>query len=396
MDPSVIVDGVVVFLLLFALIDGWRHGMVGSVFSFIGIAAGLVIGFALAPLAMQQTESNQLRIVIAVTVLVMASCIGYFIGGTAGASLREKVTQPQLRRVDSLAGAFFQVMVVLIVAWLLATPLAEGNSRLAKGVRNSTVLQQVDTHSPRALAALTDKLRVLLNDSGMPMITSPFQNPKPEQVQAPRIEVSDVAMVERVRPSVVHIIGEAPQCQRRLMGSGFVVAPDRIMTNAHVVAGTNEVDLDTVLGFHTARVVYYNPVIDIAILATDGLGIDPLPWAEGPAESGADAVVMGFPESGPFEAAPARIIDSLLINSPTIYADQRIDREVYTVRGSIREGNSGGPLLSEDGHVLGMVFGAAADDTDTGYALTRAEVEKHVAEATSLDAPVNTGACVVG
>ena len=181
----------------------------------------------------------------------------------------------------------------------------------------------------------------------------------------------------------------------RMLTSAVVVSgPDEVTTNAHVVAGSAAVRLDTVLGMKDAEVVYYNPQEDIAVLRSPGLGLPPLEWAAQPATTGEDAIVMGFPESGPFEAAPARIRDRITVNGPDIYASTRVDREAYTVRGTIRQGNSGGPMVDLEGHVLGVVFGAATDATDTGYVLTAADVRAAVGDVSAASSPVDTGACV--
>ena len=198
-----------------------------------------------------------------------------------------------------------------------------------------------------------------------------------------------------MRPSVIHVLGDATSCQRRLLGSGFVVAPDYVLTNAHVVAGTDTVRLDTMVGLRDADVVYYDPEVDLAVLHVPDLGLEPLEWASEPAVSGQDTIVMGFPASGPFEAAPARVRSKLTIAGPNIYASGRVEREAYTVRGSIREGNSGGPMTGLDGRVLGVVFGASLDESDTGYVLTAAEVNERVGDVTAYTEPVGTGECVL-
>lgn len=204
----------------------------------------------------------------------------------------------------------------------------------------------------------------------------------------------DADVVAHVRPAVVQVVGDASACQRRLSGTGFVIEDDYVLTNAHVVAGTNTVVLDTVVGVKPADVVLYDPENDIAVLHADRLGIAPLRWASKPLETGDDAVVMGFPLSGPFEAEPARVRGRLRISGPDIYAHGRVEREAYTVRGDIRQGNSGGPLLTTNGEVAGMIFGAAMDASDTGYALTANQIISRVGEVRSLDASVATQSCV--
>ena len=214
------------------------------------------------------------------------------------------------------------------------------------------------------------------------------------EVDAPAVHIGDPELAERVRPSVIHVLGDAEACSRRLMGSGFVTEPDYVITNAHVVAGTDKVRLDTVLGLKEADVVYYNSDVDIAVLHSPGLDLEPLPWAEHAAVTGDDAIVLGFPQSGPFTAEPARVRDRLTIAGPDIYSTGRVERDAYTVRGSIRQGNSGGPMINPEGQVLGVVFGASVEDSDTGYALTADEVRGHVGDVTQLVDAIPTGSCV--
>ena len=130
--------------------------------------------------------------------------------------------------------------------------------------------------------------------------------------------MQDPELVRSIRPSIIHVLGDAEECSRRLLGSGFVVADDYVVTNAHVVAGTQTVRLDTKLGLKDATVVYYNPEVDIAVLRAPDLGIQPLPWAQQPAQTGDDAMVMGFPHSGPFNAEMARVRDRITIAGPDI------------------------------------------------------------------------------
>ena len=130
------------------------------------------------------------------------------------------------------------------------------------------------------------------------------------------------------------------------------------------------------------------------MLHSQDLGLEPLQWADGPAVTGQDSIVMGFPESGPFEAAPARVREEITVNGPNIYASGMTQRQAYTVRGSIRQGNSGGPMVDLNGNVLGVVFGAAIDDTDTGYVLTSAEVRNKIGPIQQLTSQVDTQGCV--
>jgi S1-C subfamily serine protease len=196
-----------------------------------------------------------------------------------------------------------------------------------------------------------------------------------------------------VQPSVVKIRGVAPGCQKVLEGTGFVVAANRVMSNAHVVAGSDTVTVESAGQSYDATVVSYDPNEDISILDVPNLPATPLPFADKPAATGTDALVLGYPGGGDFAATPARIRETIELNGPDIYRTTTVNREVYTIRGTVRQGNSGGPLINRAGQVLGVVFGAAVDDADTGFVLTAKEVSRQLANINnSQRAP--TGSCV--
>lgn len=396
MTASLIVDGILVLAVILALFSGWRAGAFSSVLSTVGVIAGLICGAALAPVVMQLAESTALRVLLALGTIILVVGIGNLVGGMIGAALRDRMRFRASMKVDSGIGAAFQGTVTLLVAWLVALPLAAGlGGAIGDGIRGSTILSFVDRMTPSQLNQVPTQISALLNDTGIPLIGSPFQQSTAPEVEAPRIDVANQELVEQMRPSVVHVLGDAQVCSRRLMGTGFVTDDDYVLTNAHVVAGTDSVRLDTVLGLKEAEVVYYNPEVDIAVLHSPELDLPDLDWSEQPADTGDDAIVMGFPESSPFEASPARIRDQITIAGPDIYANGRVERDAYTIRGAIRQGNSGGPMTDEDGDVLGMIFGASVDSSDTGYALTASEVLEQVGDITTLTEPVDTQSCVL-
>ncbi|GAA1472903.1 MarP family serine protease [Corynebacterium felinum] len=395
-SPGLWVDIIVALGLIVAIYTGWRQGAFASVLSTIGVIAGLICGAALAPALMSFTDQVALRFLLALGVMVLLVGLGNLIGGMLGSALRDRMRWRSSLLLDSVVGCVFQSFATLVVMWLVAIPLVAGlPGPVANTIRNSHILGYVDSVAPPTLSTLPTKISAMLSETGLPPLISPFSGRESVAVAAPAIEVEDVALVERLRPSVIHVLGESQACARRLMGSGFVVDNRHVITNAHVVAGTETVQLDTVLGTFSASVVFYDPQLDIAVLRSDELNIPPLRWAQRMATSGEDAIVMGFPESGPFEASPARVSDQLTIAGPDIYAHGRVEREAYTARGSIRQGNSGGPMLNLDGEVIGVVFGASADESDIGYALTAQEVQRKVGDLNALNTPVDTQECVI-
>jgi S1-C subfamily serine protease len=172
------------------------------------------------------------------------------------------------------------------------------------------------------------------------------------------------------------------------------VAPNRVMTNAHVVAGSNSVQVYASGNPLDATVVSYDPAVDIAVLAVPNLPPRPLTFVQAEAKTGANVVVLGYPGGGNFTATPARIREAIKLSGPDIYRDPApVTRDVYTIRANVEQGNSGGPLIDLNGNVLGVVFGAAVDDPDTGFVLTAEEVAGQL-DRLGATAQVSTGACV--
>ena len=395
MDPAWIVDGFIVVAVLAAMTSGWRQGGLASLLSAVGILAGLIIGLGVAPMVLQITDQVGIRFLLALGMLILLIGLGQLLGSALGHAIRDRMKTKSGQRVDSSFGAILMSVFSLVLIWLIATPMATGLSNsVGKGVRESAILREVNRVMPDELTQLPRSISGMLNDSGLPPVMMPWEDGSSVDVEAPNIEVADQAMVQDVRPSVVHVIADADGCRRRMMGSGFVTADNYVVTNAHVVAGTQTAYVDTVLGIKEARVVYYNPEVDIAVLRAENLGLEPLAWADGPAYTGDDAVVMGFPHSGPFTANAARIRERVNIAGPDIYSNSRVERESYILRGTVVQGNSGGPLISPDGTVLGLIFGASVDDTDTGYAITAEEVRSHIGDVTRFENSVDTQECV--
>lgn len=395
MDPAWIVDGFIVVAVLAAMTSGWRQGGLASLLSAVGILAGFIIGLGVAPLVLQITDQVGIRFLLALGMLILLIGLGQLLGSALGHAIRDRMKTKSGQRVDSSFGAILMSVFSLVLIWLIATPMATGLSNsVGKGVRESAILREVNKVMPDALTQLPRSISGMLNDSGLPPVMMPWEDGSSVDVEAPNIEVADQAMVQDIRPSVVHVIADADGCRRRMMGSGFVTADNYVVTNAHVVAGTQTAYVDTVVGIKEARVVYYNPEVDIAVLRAENLGLEPLAWADGPAYTGDDAVVMGFPHSGPFTANAARIRERVNIAGPDIYSNSRVERESYILRGTVVQGNSGGPLISPNGTVLGLIFGASVDDTDTGYAITAEEVRAHIGDVTRFENSVDTQECV--
>jgi S1-C subfamily serine protease len=392
------VDVVVVVLALVAAVSGWRHGLAVALLSFVGVVGGAILGVRLAPLLVDGIEAPTSRIIVSIVVVVLLVALGETIGVFFGRKIRDRIRGESVLTIDSTLGAIVQAITVVVAAWLVALPLASASfPGLAASVRGSAVLKGVDSVMPAQVRSLPAELRTLLDRSGFPDVLSPFQNTPIQQVGPPDPALLNLPVVSEVRGSVLKVHGRAPSCQRQLEGTGFVVAPQRVMTNAHVVAGTNEtsVEIQTSRGTREldAKVVSYDPEVDVAVLAVPNLDADPLSFARAPAKAGDDAIILGYPLDGPYTISAGKVRDRIQLRGPDIYDAQTVTRDVYTVRAKVQSGNSGGPMISPDGHVLGVVFGAALDDSETGFVLTAPQVAAALAAAPANTRSVQTGTC---
>jgi S1-C subfamily serine protease len=395
MSSSQWLDIAVLSVAFIAAVSGWRSGALGSLLSFVGVILGAIAGVLLAPHLVAHISAPRAKLFAALFLILGLVVVGEVAGVVLGRAVRGAIHSNSVRFFDSLVGVAVQLVVVLVAAWLLATPLTSsaGQPNLAAAVRGSRVLAQVNDYAPEWLKTVPKRLSALLDTSGLPQVLEPFSRTPVVAVAAPDAALANSQVVRNTEPSVVKIRAIAPSCQKVLEGSGFVLSPDRVMTNAHVVAGANSVTVEASGNPYDATVVSYDPTVDIAILSVPNLPAGPLAFTNSPVTSGTEAIVMGYPGGGGFVATPARIRELIELSGPDIYRSATINREVYTVRAGVEQGNSGGPLIDLNGQVLGVVFGAAVDDNDTGFVLTAKEVSDQLAHIGDT-APVPTGACV--
>jgi S1-C subfamily serine protease len=394
MTPSQWLDIGLVAIAFVAAISGWRSGALGSLMSFVGVVLGAVAGVLLAPHIVDRIDGPRAKLFATLFLILALVVIGEIAGVVLGRAVRGAIRSRGVRLVDSFIGVALQIVVVLVVAWLLGSVVTTSDQpNLAAAVRGSKVLSQVDGVAPEWLRAVPKRLKAVVDTSGLPEVLQPFGRTPIANVDEPDATLATSAVIPMVQPSVVKIRGVAPGCQKVLEGTGFVVAPNRVMSNAHVVAGSDTVTVESAGQSYDATVVSYDPNEDISILAVPNLPAAPLQFADKPATTGTDALVLGYPGGGDFAATPARVRETIELNGPDIYRTTTVNREVYTIRGSVRQGNSGGPLINRAGQVLGVVFGAAVDDADTGFVLTAKEVSRQLANINnSQRAP--TGSCV--
>ncbi|MDV6011344.1 MarP family serine protease [Haloechinothrix sp. LS1_15] len=390
------VDLLVVLLALLAAVSGGRQGVIVALPAFLGVLSGAVLGIRLAPSVVELVENPAAKVIFAVATVVFLVALGETFGVWIGRTVKERVSLPKLSWLDKSLGAVMQGAVVFVVAWLLAVPLTSvsGMPGLTAAINNSVVLGGVNDVMPPQAQRLPNDLRNLLDATIFPTFEQPFMRAPAPEVEPPDTALQASPVVQEVRPSVLKISGDAPACGRSLEGSGFVIAPQRVMTNAHVVAGTDSVRVNTDAGTLPARVVHFDPGIDVAVLDVPRLQAPVLDFAPRAGQAGDSTIVLGYPLDGPYTATSARIRDRINLQGPDIYDRATVQRDVFTVRAEVHSGNSGGPMVDPQGRVVGVVFGASVQDPDTGFTLTADQVSSEVSAAPGMTNEVSTGPCV--
>jgi S1-C subfamily serine protease len=395
--PGDFLDLILVALAAAFAVAGYRQGFIIGVMSFAGFTGGAVLGIYFAPgLAKAVTAAQGPQAVLAIIIVFAAAVVGMLIASTLGVALRSKVRRRQSTVLDSAGGAVVNVVAIMLLAWLIGTLVAYAPPfpGVAYQVNNSLLLKGVDRLIPQSARPEFSALRRLLTTQPYVQVFGALGAETALNVPKPNPAVVRSPGLLRDRNSVVKIEGVAPSCSRTIEGTGFVIGNDRVITNAHVVAGVRSgPQVYSRFGAQFgARVVLFDPGRDIAVLYVPGLDMPALPVA-GSAPFGAQAVVAGYPLDASFTVVPARVGRSELADGPDIYDRTHVTRDIYPIRALVRPGNSGGPLIAPTGQVYGMVFAAAVSVPDTGYALTGGELARDIRLGLDRTATVSTEQC---
>jgi S1-C subfamily serine protease len=390
-----VVDLILIVLIIMFAVNGYRQGFVVGALSFVGFFGGALVGLQLAPLVVEHIDSAFMRVAISLAAVFGLAVGGQALAAWAGTRLQSSISTPGGRRADNVGGVFVSVVALLLVAWMVAGPLGSSTvPSVNRAVRNSAIINGIDRLMPNQARVFYNGLRDTIASGAFPNVFGDLTPTRARQVSPPDPALVNSKAVALAHGAVVKITGTAPACRRKIEGSGFLFASQHVMTNAHVVAGTQG-PVSVQLGGTTrdGRVVFYDPELDLAVINVPGLTGTVLNWAGSDATTGDDAVVVGYPLNGPFTAVSARIRDKSEVRGPDIYNSQTVVRQVYSIRSRVVSGNSGGPLLDPNGALLGVIFAAALDDPETGFALT-ANVARPVADSNATKtAEVGTGSC---
>ncbi|GHG13651.1 hypothetical protein GCM10018791_29460 [Streptomyces zaomyceticus] len=394
-----------ILLLLAAVwfaIIGYRQGFVVGILSVVGFLGGGLVAVLLLPILWDQLTDNSevstTATVVFVMVVIVCASVGQAFTTHLGNKLRRHITWSPARALDATGGALVNVVAMLLVAWLIGSALAGTTlPTLGKEVRTSKVLLGVSQVMPDQTSTWFANFSSTLARSGFPQVFSPFANEPITEVQPPDPALAGSPVAARAQRSIVKVVGTAQSCGKVLEGTGFVFGDRRVMTNAHVVGGVDEptVQIGGEGKLYDAKVVLYDWQRDIAVLDVPNLKATPLAFTEEDARSGDGAIVAGFPENGSYDVRSARVRGRINAKGPDIYHRDEVRRDVYSLYTTVRQGNSGGPLLTEDGEVYGVIFARSLDDANTGYALTVDEIREDIELGRTADQQVDTQSCAL-
>ncbi|KWW97459.1 colicin V synthesis protein [Carbonactinospora thermoautotrophica] len=392
-----VLDVVLVIAALSFAISGYRQGFIVGVLSFAGFLGGGMVGLLLLPRVLERFFEPGLTSSIAAILIVFAAATIMQVFATyVGGQLKRYITWHPARLVDATAGGLAGAVSLLLVAWFIGTAVASASLPVvSRQVRESEVLTAISRVMPPGADSWFASFSQLLDRNGFPQVFGPYSQERIVQVPPPDERVLATPAVRRAQHSIVKVLGTARECSREIEGTGFVYAPRRVMTNAHVVAGVrNPVVL--VRGERPAlraRVVLFDPRRDVAVLYVPELRAPALRF-DRTGGANDNAVVAGFPRNAPsLQASPARIRSVLNAQGRDIYERDIVVREVFSLFAVVQPGNSGGPLLDTDGEVYGVIFAKSLDDDQTGYALTADEVARDAQLGRTRTEPVYTGGC---
>ncbi|MFE9309544.1 MarP family serine protease [Streptomyces sp. NPDC088353] len=381
---------------------GYRQGFVVGILSVIGFLGGGLLAVYTLPVIWDAMTDNTpvstTAAVVAVIVVIVCASVGQALTTHLGSKLRVYITWSPARALDATGGALVNVAAMLLVAWLIGSALGGTTiPTLGKEVRNSRVLLGVSEVLPAQADTWFADFTSVLAQNGFPQVFSPFANEPITDVQPPDPALANSAVALRAKQSVVKVMGTARSCGKVLEGSGFVFGNRRVMTNAHVVGGVDEptVQIGGEGRKYDAKVVLYDWHRDIAVLDVPDLKAPVLKFTGMDARSGDGAIVAGFPENGSYDVRAARVRGRITASGPDIYHRGTVRRDVYSLYTTVRQGNSGGPLLTTDGRVYGVVFAKSLDDADTGYALTVDEIQQDIAQGRTANQQVGSDNCAL-
>jgi S1-C subfamily serine protease len=393
-----VIDLVLALIVVGYAVSGYRQGLAVGTLSLGGFVVGAVAAMLVVPPLADRLEPGLQRSFAVLVAVLLFAWLGQLAGALLGAKLRDNLTVRPAQVVDQLLGGLAGVLAVGLVLWFIGGALRGSPSTVvARTVASSQVLSAVDRLMPQQVSALAGGFRDAVADTNFPRVFAGLGREEIQAVEPPNGTAVSRGIINRAKLSTVKITGQAEACGRGQEGSGAVVGPQRVVTNAHVVAGMQQprVQVGGLGDQLPAEVVLFDAERDLAVLRVPGLDAAPLRFGQDLGR-GEAAVVAGFPRNGAYKVEAARVRSVLTAVGEDIYGRPGARRQVYSLFTLVQPGNSGGPVIGVDGSLVGIVFAKSLDDPDTGYALTMQESLPFIQQGLLAQAPVNTGPCAAG
>jgi S1-C subfamily serine protease len=385
-----LINILIVIAAVSALLRGREIGFVRQIFSTVGFFGGLFLGALLEPTTVGLVHSAASRSIVTIITTLGCALIFLSVGEYIGILLKHKVQFKRINSADNLFGSGLSLVSLFVSIWLTAAIInALPVPSVQSDIRGASIITFLDRMLPSAPTIIAD-LGHLIDPNGFPQVFIGNEPAPAENVALPNLGALTAA-VNADRASVVKVEGQG--CGGIVEGSGFVVGNGLVITNAHVVAGISHPYVDDANGSHSATPIWFDPNLDLAILRVSDLAGHPLTIAPGIMSNGTPGAVLGYPGGGSFTADAAAVLEEFVATGRNIYGSGNTDRNVYELQTTVIPGNSGGPLVSENGNVIGIVFAESTTYNHVGYALTTNQVIHELSEAESRNQPVSTGSC---
>ena len=385
-------DLILLVLLVLSVIGGYRRGAVLQVIGLTGLVFGIVIGIALAPRLARFGGDPMTHVAIALGVVLIGGAIGNLVGWVVGSRVRTRTHGSRMQSADAYGGAAVSVVALLLTTWFLALNLANGPfPQLARGIRGSKIVQGLDAVMPTPPSMIGELQRVL-GLLGFPDVFIGLP-PIPADPVEPPSGADASAAYRAASRSTVEVLGDG--CYRGFLnqGSGFVVEPGFVVTNAHVVAGTTEQWVRIDGRDHQATVVGFDPDLDVAVLRVPTLTAPALRLLAGELVRGDGGAVLGYPGGRPLTGGGAAVRQVIGPVGHDIYGGDEISRRLYELQADVAPGNSGGPFVLPNGRVAGLVFANSVVEDQVGYAIVSGEFSTLATRSVARDTPVSPGVC---
>jgi S1-C subfamily serine protease len=386
----VLIDLLIIAMAAAGIYRGRGSGFLRQFLSAAGFFGGLFLGRWLAPHLVSLGQTIEDKTILTILTIIGVGLVGLSLGEYAALHFKHRLLQKRLNKLDNGLGSVLGVVAAVLSVWLLASLVVSLPANALKSqVQQSKIVAELNRLLPPAPQVLTDLAR-LIDPNGFPDVFIGNEPIPRGNINLPSLG-DFAAAVNADKDSVVRLRGQG--CGGIVSGSGFVVRSNMVVTNAHVVAGIATPFVQDVNGTHRGTVIWFDPDLDLAVLRVNGLAGKPLTIAGSAAGDGTPAAVLGYPGGGNFSAGPAAVIDQILARGRDIYGRGLTIRSIYEVQADVVPGNSGGPLIAQDGTVLGLVFAESTSYQHVAYALTPSKINTEVGQAAGQSQPTGTGQC---